>query len=106
MYDCEEVMPPENRRESLSPLLVQVNRALKQRDEAVRLCGEILATLGLPQNRESIEKLILGGYIDAAPIENFEKMLAVWNRQFAGCSGKPEPLSPLRYPRCWLVWLA
>jgi len=63
--------------EQISPSLVKVNRLLKQRDDAVHLLGDILATLQLPGNQE-------------LPIARLGvSVLPGWKAQFEKASGEP-----------------
>ncbi len=75
--------------EPISPALAPVNRLLKQRDDAVALCGEMLATLQLPANQEEIAKLIRGGFIGAGPVDIFTDLVKRWRLMFEKCSGNP-----------------
>lgn len=60
------------------PMLVPVARALRRRDDAVGLLGEILATLRIPANQEHpISALADRG------------ILGRWRERFEECSGEP-----------------
>lgn len=73
-YLCEKESTQQS--EPIHPMLLPVQRVLRQRDDAVKLCAEILDTLSLPANQD----YVIGG--DAV-----RQIMLRWKKKFSECSG-------------------
>lgn len=76
----EEDKGDTRRYETIHPDLGKINKILKQRDQLVVLCGEMITTLSLPQNQEHM--------FEGEAKNNFLKMLNLWNKDFREYSGE------------------
>lgn len=62
----------EQQEKAMPQIALEVQRLFEERDDLSHLCGTILATLSIPENKEAIQKI---GH-------NFPAIVAGWNKLY------------------------